>query len=84
MVFTWGWEGEDSPLPPGASTVEISLIAEGEGTLVRLRHLGLPGGQHTVHAEGWDHFLPRLIASVEGSDRGPDPPATQPEHTPAS
>ncbi len=70
VVFTWGWEGEGSPLPPGASTVEISLIAEGEGTVVRLRHLGLPDDQRAVHAEGWDHFLPRLIASAEGRDAG--------------
>ena len=75
VVFTWGWEGEGSPLPPGASTVEISLIAEGEGTVVRLRHLGLPDAQRAAHAEGWDHFLPRLIASAEGRDPGPDPQA---------
>jgi uncharacterized protein YndB with AHSA1/START domain len=83
VVFTWGWEGEGSPLPPGASTVEISLIAEGEGTVVRLRHLGLPDDQRAVHAEGWDHFLPRLIASAEGRDPGPDPPAMPPVHTPS-
>lgn len=81
VVFTWGWEGESSPLPPGASTVEISLITEGEETVVRLRHLGLPDNQHGVHAEGWDHFLPRLIASAEGRDPGPDPWATQHVHT---
>lgn len=73
VVFTWGWEGEGSPLPPGASTVEISLIADGEGTVVRLRHLGLPDGQHGVHAEGWDHFLPRLTIVAEGHDPGPNP-----------
>jgi uncharacterized protein YndB with AHSA1/START domain len=74
VVFTWGWEGEGSPLPPGASTVEISLIAEGEETIVRLRHLGLPDdGQYKVHAEGWDHFLPRLTIVAEGHDPGPDP-----------
>jgi len=76
MVFTWGWEGEGSPLPPGASTVEISLIAEGEETVVRLRHLGLPDDvQYKVHAEGWDHFLPRLTIVAEGHDPGPDPRA---------
>jgi uncharacterized protein YndB with AHSA1/START domain len=29
LVFTWGWVGETSPLPPGSSRVEISLIAVG-------------------------------------------------------
>ncbi len=74
VVFTWGWEGEGSPLPPGASTVEISLSAEGEETVVRLRHLGLPDDrQYKAHAEGWDHFLPRLTIVAEGHDPGPDP-----------
>src|SRR5687767_3621794 len=40
VVFTWGWEGADSPIAPGASTVEITLIPDGDGTLVRLRHYG--------------------------------------------
>src|SRR5215472_10380869 len=40
VVFTWGGvEG----LKPGQSTVEFLLEADGEGTLVQLRHYGLPG-----------------------------------------
>ena len=31
VVFTWGWEGEGSPVPPGSSTVEISLVPDGDG-----------------------------------------------------
>ena len=27
----------------------------------------------TVHATGWDHFLPRLATAVSGADPGPDP-----------
>jgi uncharacterized protein YndB with AHSA1/START domain len=73
ITFTWGWEGDNSPLPPGTSTVEISLTADGGGTRVRLRHLGLPNGQYGIHAEGWDHFLPRLTLAAEGRDPGPDP-----------
>ena len=68
IVFTWGWEGENSPLPPGSSTVEISLNPEGEGTRVVLRHLGLPPHLKAVHAEGWDHFLPRLTLAAEGRE----------------
>ncbi|MFQ5594261.1 MAG: SRPBCC domain-containing protein [Anaerolineae bacterium] len=26
VVFTWGWESEGSPVPPGSSTVEITLV----------------------------------------------------------
>jgi uncharacterized protein YndB with AHSA1/START domain len=75
VVFTWGWEGDDSPLPPGSSTVEITLVADGDGTIVRLRHLGLPAEAQASHAEGWDHFLPRLVVAAEGRDAGPDPQA---------
>jgi uncharacterized protein YndB with AHSA1/START domain len=77
IVFTWGWEGDGSPLPPGASTVEVSLAPDGDGTIVRLRHLGLPNPPlFELHAAGWDHYLPRLMAACEGRDPGPDPRAT--------
>jgi hypothetical protein len=47
--------------------VEITLTPEGAGTLVRLRHFGLPSeALRRQHAEGWDFFLPRLGAAVEG------------------
>src|SRR6266480_7582206 len=38
LVFTWGWEDGTLSVPPGASTVEISLEPDGDGTLVRLTH----------------------------------------------
>lgn len=64
VVFTWGWEDEASPLRPGSSTVEIELIPDGEGTLVRLIHRDLPPEAVAEHAKGWDHFLPRLEEAV--------------------
>ena len=73
VVFTWGWEGENSPLPPGSTTVEIDLIPDGEGTIVRLRHHGLPPEQREVHAQGWDHFLPRLGQAAGGVEPDSDP-----------
>ena len=73
VVFTWGWEGEDSVVPPGSSTVEISLIPDGDGTIVRLRHTGLPEDQRAPHSEGWDHYMERLAIAGEGRDPGPDP-----------
>jgi uncharacterized protein YndB with AHSA1/START domain len=65
IVFTWGWEGKDSPLLPGSSTVEITLAEDHGATLLTLRHLGLPAPLVKTHAEGWDHFLPRLAAAAE-------------------
>lgn len=76
VVFTWGWEGEHSALPPGTSTVEITLIPDGDGTLLRLRHLDLPADQRDLHAQGWSHYLPRLAVAAEGRDPGPDPLAS--------
>ncbi|MCI0554329.1 MAG: SRPBCC domain-containing protein [Anaerolineae bacterium] len=72
IVFTWGWEGSDSPLPPGASTVEVTFESASNGTLLRLRHYGLPPPLYKMHVDGWDTFLPRLHAVAEGRDPGPD------------
>lgn len=77
VVFTWGWEGH--PLvPPGSSTVEVTLTPKGDDTLVVLVHKDLPEGEDVAHGEGWDHFLPRLVTVAEGGDPGPDPWATEP------
>ena len=73
VVFSWGWEGEDSALPPGSSTVEITLTPDGDGTIVRLRHSGLPEGQRGAHVEGWTHYMARLVTAGGGGDPGPDP-----------
>lgn len=71
IVFTWGWI--DHPgVPPGSTTVEIELIAEGLATRVRLTHRGLPPEEVSIHTLGWDYYLPRLVAVAEGHDPGPD------------
>jgi uncharacterized protein YndB with AHSA1/START domain len=72
VVFTWGWEGHPT-LPPGSSRVEIDLIPDGIGTLVRLTHRDLPPDEIAKHRSGWDHYLPRLAVAAEGGDPGPDP-----------
>lgn len=64
IVFSWGWEGRED-LPPGASTVEVSLTPSQGGTLVRLRHYNLPGAAMPLHAKSWEHNLPRLKAAAE-------------------
>lgn len=77
VVFTWGWEG-DEQLPPGSSTVTIELISDGDGTIVRLTHSGLPEGADAAQLQGWEHFLPRLAIVASGGDPGPDPWVTAP------
>lgn len=80
LVYTWGWEAEGHPVPPGSSTVEFELVPHGAGTLLRLRHHGLPGPQAAGgHGRGWDHYLPRLAVAARGADPGPDPWATDPD-----
>ena len=68
VVFTWGGvEG----LEPGQSTVEIILEPAGAGTLLRLRHYGLPPSAYEPHDVGWLRSgLPKLKAVAEGRDPG--------------
>jgi len=72
VVFTWGWEG-GHPVAPGSSTVEITLTPDGTDTIVRLVHRDLPEAERAQHAQGWDHYLPRLALAAAGGDPGPDP-----------
>lgn len=67
VVFTWGWEAEGAAIGPGESTVEIRLTADGDGTLLQLRHWGLTPNEVDSHAEGWDYFLPRLEQALSGA-----------------
>jgi uncharacterized protein YndB with AHSA1/START domain len=71
VVFTWGWEGSDG-VPPGSTTVELTLEPDGDGTVLSLRHTGLPDGEAAaMHEEGWLFFTERLAATVRGEDPGP-------------
>jgi uncharacterized protein YndB with AHSA1/START domain len=73
IVFTYGWERPDVGVPPGSTTVEISLERSGRGTDLRLVHRGLAGPMADAHAGGWDNYLRRLASRAEGRDPGPDP-----------
>ena len=73
VVFTWGWESEDTMVTPGTSKVEINLIEEGGTTTLRLRHSGLPELDRESHGMGWDHYLNRLMIAATGGEPGPDP-----------
>ncbi|MDQ0618689.1 TIGR03086 family metal-binding protein [Arthrobacter globiformis] len=78
IVYTWGWEG-DAGLPPGASTVTVNLEAVDGGTTVQLIHEGLNEQQEASHAEGWNHFLERLVLLAANGDAGPDEWAAVPD-----
>ena len=72
LVISWGHAGSDQ-LPPGTSTVEITLTPEGHGTTVHVAHRDLPAHEAEQHAIGWSHFLTRLGVAAAGGDPGPDP-----------
>jgi uncharacterized protein YndB with AHSA1/START domain len=64
VAFTWG--GIDG-LRAGQSTVEFALHADGDHTLVRLRHFGLSDAAAEAHCLGWKiSGLPKLKAVAEG------------------
>ena len=60
VVFTWGVPGRDS-LPPGSTTVEIVLTADGPDTVVELFHHDLPAEEFDSHLEGWIAKLDQLV-----------------------
>jgi uncharacterized protein YndB with AHSA1/START domain len=64
VVVTWGGiEG----LRPGQSTVAFALHADGNDTVVRLRHSGLSTPAIGAHCLGWmKSGLPRLKRVAEG------------------
>jgi uncharacterized protein YndB with AHSA1/START domain len=72
VVFTFGWEEDGNPIPPGSTTVEITLQPEGDKTRVRLVHRGLPDDAVGDHAGGWAHYLDRLAVRAAGGDPGPE------------
>jgi uncharacterized protein YndB with AHSA1/START domain len=73
VVFSFGWEGGTSIVEPGTSTVEVTLSADGEGTLLRFQHRDLPEESRGSHGHGWDHYFERLVIAAAGGDPGEDP-----------
>lgn len=72
LLISWGYAGSER-LPPGASTVEVRLTADGSGTRVELEHRDLPAEETQGHGSGWAHYLARLQAAAGSGDAGPDP-----------
>ena len=80
LVFTWGWESEDQfprgtrDVPAGSTTVEISFRADGDATVVHIRHSGVPTDDASGFTVlGWSAYLDRLDAITNGQPVGDDP-----------
>jgi uncharacterized protein YndB with AHSA1/START domain len=82
IVFTYGWDRVEVEVPPGSTTVAITLEPIASGTRLRLVHSGLAGPMADAHAGGWANYLGRLTIVAEGDDPGPDPLAEQRVPTP--
>ena len=63
VVFTWGIP-DDATMPPGSSTVEVVLVADGTDTIVNLTHRDLPPDREPSHREGWEGYLAVLVAAL--------------------
>jgi len=72
LAYSFGWEGNEE-VPPGSSLIEIDLVEQDGGTLLRMTHSGLPSAeQRAGHNNGWAHYLDRLTKVAAGRDPGPD------------
>ena len=72
LAYTFGWEGGQE-VPPGSSLIEIDLIEQNGGTLLRMTHSGLPNAaQCASHSTGWTHYLGRLTTAAGGGNPGFD------------
>jgi len=76
LVYTWGYEPNDAlakgqrGMPPGSSTVEMVLVPDGDATIVRIRHSGLPTDDACqFHGLGWETVLEQLFIGAEKTRR---------------
>jgi uncharacterized protein YndB with AHSA1/START domain len=72
LAYSFGWDGNAMGVSPGSSLVEIDLIEQPDGTLLRLTHSGLPPVAVPAHETGWAHYMGRLAVVAAGGDPGPD------------
>ncbi|MEO7156026.1 MAG: SRPBCC family protein [Vicinamibacterales bacterium] len=72
LAYSFGWD-TDAEVPAGSSLIEIDLIEQDGGTLLRMTHSGLPTeATRANHNKGWAHYLDRLTTVAAGRDPGPD------------
>jgi uncharacterized protein YndB with AHSA1/START domain len=72
LVYTFGWEGDDQPIKPGESRVQVDLEPDAGGTRLHVRHTGLPEGAVDQHREGGAHYFGRLAIVAGGGEPGRD------------
>jgi uncharacterized protein YndB with AHSA1/START domain len=69
VVFTWGYDQSANGMAPGSSTVTIELSSIANGTLLTLRHEGIPTDEARAgHAQGWKYFFSQLAGKATGAE----------------
>ncbi len=74
LVFTWGWEGEAPPVPPGSTTVVIELEPDPSGTLTS------PDTQRRSLRRPWPSTT-EMAGSATSTDCASEPKAATPAPT---
>jgi uncharacterized protein YndB with AHSA1/START domain len=78
--FRWTHPAGEEAVEGNSLLVTFELVAQGEGTLVRFRETGfrergwaaaVAEATYQDHVQGWDHFLPRLVAHAAAMDARP-------------
>ena len=65
LAYSFGWEGNEE-VSPGSSLIEIDLIEQDGGTLLRMTHSGLPNGRNASQPR---QRLGALSRQADGSSR---------------
>ena len=72
LAYSFGWEG-DADTPPASTLIELDLIDQDGGTLLRMKHSGFSTTDICdAHNNGWKHYLGRLSIAAAGGDPGED------------
>src|SRR5262245_17741288 len=57
IVFTYGYDGPNTPIPPGGSRVTITVSEVAGGSRVQLRHDVATDAVRDEHVAGWRHQM---------------------------
>jgi glutathione S-transferase len=61
LVYSWQWEGDNSPMPSAATLIEVTLSEKDGGTELRMVHSGFPAAAaRDAHLRGWTSTFNRL------------------------
>src|ERR1700731_3364426 len=70
LAYTFSWDGRGE-VPAGWTLVEIDLVEQPDGTLLRLTHTALPNAEQCAgHAEGWAQGVHRRLSISRSWDAG--------------